>query len=134
MFHPQGRWIAYVSRETGTEEVWLTEYPGSGRKWKVSDGGGGHPLWSPSGDELFYRSGDAVLAVPFNATSELPIGPPEELFTGRYTGSEGGGLGYDIHPDGERFLMLQLPEAGLPQINVVQNWFEELKRLVPRER
>ena len=135
MFHPQGRWIAYASSETGTEEVWLTEYPGSGRKWKVSDGGGGQPLWSPSGDELFYRSGDAVFAVPFDATSGLTTGTPEELFTGRYfNGNEGGGLGYDIHPEGERFLMLQLPEAGPPQINVVQNWFEELKRLVPTGR
>ena len=87
--------------------------------------------YDPKGKRDPFRS---FRFVNLRLGNALPIGPPEELFTGRYTGSEGGGLGYDIHPGGERFLMLQLPDAGPPQINVVQNWFEELKRLVPTGR
>ncbi|MCZ6878887.1 MAG: hypothetical protein O7G29_12170 [Acidobacteria bacterium] len=107
-------------------------------KWLISeeDKGGGQPVWSPDGRELFYRSGDKTMVVSIQTQDQtLRAGSPRVLFEGQYVShsSPPGLQYYDISPDGKRFVMLkegELPEAQ-GQINVVQNWFEELKRLVP---
>jgi serine/threonine-protein kinase len=133
-FSPDGKWLAYVSGELGRNQVYVRPYPGPDIKFSVSEEaeGGGEPVWSPDGRELFYRSGDRMMAVSIQTEPTFRAGRPEVLFEGSYrtTPIPAGLQYYDISPDGQRFLMIKR-ERELAQINVVLNWFEELKRLVP---
>jgi hypothetical protein len=109
-------------------------YPGPGGKWQISTEGGKEPLWNPNGRELFYRSGDKMMAVDIATKPSFSAGKSRMLFEGQYQLNPGAFPNYDVSPDGERFLMLKPSEQGqsaLTQINVVLNWFEELKQKVP---
>lgn len=138
MFSPDGRWLAYSSDSSGQFEVFIRPYPGPGETKPVSTEGGLQPLWSPEGRRLFYRdlNGSRVMSVSFSSDPELRIGQPELLFEGEYSSAIRYGRGYDLAPDGSRFLMIKmlpLPPAST-QFNIITNWFEELKRLVPVEK
>ncbi len=129
---PDGRWMAYRSEETGRFEVYVGPFPNvEDGKWQISRDGGESPVWGPNGRELFYRSlnGQSMMAVRVETEPTFAAGSPEVLFTGSYY--FGAGRNYDLSPDGQRFLMIKEEEVGGAQINVVLNWFEELKRLVP---
>ncbi len=136
-FSPDGKWLAYVSDETSTLQVYVRPFPGPEVKWLISDEneGGAQPVWAPDGKELFYRSGNRTMVVSIRTQGQtLTAGTPKVLFEGSYVSHSvpPGFQYYDISPDGKRFLMLKegtAQEQG--QINVVLNWFEELKRLVP---
>ncbi len=133
-FSPDGRWLAYVSDESGRFEVYVQPYPGPGGKWLISTEGGVEPVWNPNGRELFYRNGDKMMAVEVTTRPGFSAGKPKALFEGKYLPTPVTFPNYDVSPDGQRFLMLKPsePEAAAPtQINVVLNWFEELKRRVP---
>ena len=137
---PDGHWIAYESLEAGQFDVYVRPFPDvTGGKWPVSTNGGSQPLWARSGKELFFidRSG-ALTGVRVEGQSSFTIGTPAKILDSSYVWSVPtyAGRMYDISPDGQRFLMLK--ESSLPDrtsaprsITVVQNWFEELKRLVP---
>ncbi|HEY5622396.1 MAG TPA: protein kinase [Gammaproteobacteria bacterium] len=131
---PDGLWLAYTSDESGSNEVYVRPFPDvdGGGLWQVSTDGGRHPAWSRDGEELFYRSGDALMAVAIEYEPSFAPGNPEVLFEGPYFGAAGGRT-YDVSPNGERFLMIKRIEGttAVPQIIVVQNWFEELERLAP---
>ena len=132
-FSPDGKWIAYVSDELGPDHVYVTPYPKPDVKWLVSEEeGGGEPVWSPDGTELFYRSGNRLMAVSAQTEPTFGAGKPEVLFEGSYVMSSDlpGYQFYDISSDTQRFLMIKAVEGSTGQINVVLNWFEELKRLV----
>jgi serine/threonine-protein kinase len=135
-FSPDGRWLAYASDESGRFEIYLQPYPGPGGKWQISTEGGTEPAWNPNGRELFYRSGDKMMAVEITTQPSLSAGKPKVLFAGQYQPSLNPvpNANYDVSPDGQRFLMLkpsESAEAAPTQINVVLNWFEELKQKVP---
>jgi serine/threonine-protein kinase len=133
-FSPDGRWLAYISDESGRREVYVQAYPGPGGKWQISTGGGGEPHWNRNGRELFYRDGDKMMAVDISMQSAFTFGKPRMLFEGPYEPTPITYPNYDVSPDGQRFLMLKPvgQERTAPtQINVVLNWTEELKRLVP---
>ena len=136
MLSPDGNWLAYVSDWSGQDEVYVRPFPGpGGRRVQVSDQGGREPLWGPDGREVFYRDGDRVIAVAVETEPSFEIQAREVLFEGAYWG-EVDRTSYDIHPDGQRFLMVEELDSreSRQQINIVLNWFEELKRLVPGER
>jgi eukaryotic-like serine/threonine-protein kinase len=133
-FSPDGRWLAYVSDESGRFEIYVQPYPGPGGKWQISTEGGMEPVWNPKGRELFYRSGDKMMAVDIATQPGFAAGKPRVLFEGQYQPTPATFPNYDVSPDGQRFLMLKPSEAGEAaptQINVVLNWFEELKQKVP---
>jgi eukaryotic-like serine/threonine-protein kinase len=132
-FSPDGHWIAYVSDESGRYEVYVQPYPGPGGKYQISTDGGTEPIWNSSGKELFYRNGDKMMAAEVSTEPTFSIGKTTTLFEGHYAKTSGTFPFYDVSPDGQRFLMFRSAEedASLTQIVVVQNWFEELKRLVP---
>jgi len=134
-FSPDGRWLTYVSDESGRNEIYVQPYPGPGRKWQISTEGGTEPLWNPNGLELFYRSGDKMMAAEIAAQPYFSAGKPKVLFAGQFQQSPNPtpNANYDVSPDGQRFLMLKSGERdpAPTQINVVLNWFEELKRKVP---
>ena len=128
VFSPDGQWIVYESDESGQREVYLTDYPGAEHKHKVSIAGGGNPRWKADGSELFYISEEGeLMAVTVATTPTLQLGAPHALF-------ELSGRDYDVHPSGEHFLIVSTEREAEPgQINIVLNWFEELKRLVPTD-
>jgi Tol biopolymer transport system component len=124
-FSPDGRWVAYQSAETGHTEVYVQAYPGPGVKTQVSVDGGTEPIWNRNGRELFYTSATAMMAVPIVDTQNFRAGAAVRLFS--YRGQ------YDVSADGQRFLVIEKPEKGgaVSQLNLVQNWFAELKARVP---
>jgi serine/threonine-protein kinase len=128
-FSRDGRWLAYASNESGAYEVYVRPYPGPGGKIQVSTKGGTEPVWSKNGRELFYRQGEAMMSVVMTTQPVLAAGPPRTLFVGHYLRTDTGGAGYDVAADG-RFLMVQPLEDEQPatRINLVINWFDELKR------
>jgi serine/threonine-protein kinase len=133
---PDGRWIAYDSNESGQFEVYVRPYPNAAQgRWAISTGGGRQPVRSPDGRELFYRDfTGAMMAVAVTPTPSFVAGPPVKLFEGTGfagSGSAGSAQTFDISADGHRFLMIKTDSAE-PSLVMVLNWFEELKRLVPR--
>ena len=137
---PDGRWLAYESTESGRNEIYVRPFPNvDAGKRQVSTNGGSEPLWARNGQELFYETMGALIRVPSKVASTFEAGTPRKLFDGPYLfHPPGGGLGrmYDVSVDGERFLMVKDSSGGdgrptSPRIILVQNWFEELKRLVP---
>jgi serine/threonine-protein kinase len=133
-FSPDGHWLTYVSDESGRFETYVQPYPGPGGRWQISTEGGNEPVWNPNGRELFYRSGDKMMAVDVATQPTFAAGKPRVLFEGQYARTLFTIPNYDVTLDGQRFLMLKpsdSAEAAPTQINVVLNWFEELKRRVP---
>ena len=132
-----GRWLAYDSNESGQYEIYVRPFPDvEGGRWQVSTGGGTQPLWGAKGDELFYRTTTSLMVVPFRTGTAPTFGKAATLFSlGRYF-MGGDDRQYDIAPKADQFILTapvapQGDAAG--QIVVVQNWFEELKRLVPTQ-
>ena len=130
-FSPDGRWVAYLSNESGHNEVYVQPFPGPGEKKQISTDGAAEPVWARNGRELFYRNADRMMAVEVTTSPSFMAGKPRLLFEKPYV-RVSLRPNYDVTPDG-RFLMLQQIEAeSAPMyLNVVQNWQEELKRLVP---
>jgi serine/threonine-protein kinase len=137
---PDGHWAAYVSNDSERYEVYVQPFPGPGGKRPISLDGGAEVSWSYKGNELFYRTGaqrETMMAVDIQTNPTFNAGKPHALFQGTYASSNltsAWSPNYSVGPDG-RFLMLktkeQLQTQGFAQIDVVQNWFEELKRRVP---
>ena len=135
---PDGRFIAYESDESGQSEVYVRPYPqASNARWQVSSGGGTEPVWTRGGRELIYRV-DALrlTAVPVETPGlAFRTGTPSTLAV-RVDPVSAAWRAYDVSADGQRFLVMRKPPDGLRAtvpagFVVVQNWFEELKRLVP---
>ena len=131
-FSPDGHWLAYASDESGRYEIYVQPYPGLGSKWQISTEGGTEPRWARDG-EIFYRNGDKMMAVQTTLTPSFSAGKPQRLFEGHYVPTLATKPNYDVTPDGKRFLMIKPNEldTSVTQINVVENWFEELKQKVP---
>jgi eukaryotic-like serine/threonine-protein kinase len=123
---PDGHWLAYVSNESGRNEVYVQPFPTLDRKWKISTDGGIMPVWARNGRELFYVNGHTLMAVPIVRAATFDSGTPRALFQRPYE------FFYDVAPDG-RFIMTEPEQADVvpTQITLVQNWFEELKRRMP---
>jgi eukaryotic-like serine/threonine-protein kinase len=135
VFSPDGHWLAYISDESGRPEIYVKPYPGPGGKWQVSTEGGSEPAWNHNGRELFFRSGSKMMAAEVTTLPTFSVGKPKLLFEGQYVPVQAGlmSTAYDVSPDGQRFLVIKANEqAQAPaQINVVLNWFEELKQKAP---
>jgi serine/threonine-protein kinase len=130
-FSPDGRYVAYVSVESGRPEVYVRAVDGPG-KWLVSRDGGGEPLWSGDGSERFYRRGDEVLSVPTRLAPDFSAGTPVVLFEGRYD-SGGTDQHWGVAPDGQTFVMVTVGQVSATPIRLVLNWSEELRRLLPMD-
>jgi Tol biopolymer transport system component len=131
-FSPDGHWMAYVSNESGPFEVYVRPYPGPDRKLQVSIRGGTHPKWNPNGKELFYRTGNKMMVVEVSTRSgDIALSQPRVLFEQRFAfGAAMSIANYDVSPDGQRFVMVK-DDSSSGRLNIVLNWFEELRRLVP---
>ncbi len=132
---PNGQWLVYHSDESGRSEIYVQPFPGPGGKRQISTEGGGEPVWARNGRELFYRNGNKMMAVDIQLQPTFNAGKPRLLFEISASFLTNPVGAFDVTPDGQRFLMVRLSEQELPatQLTVVQNWFEELKRLVPTD-
>jgi len=128
---PDGRWMAYISNESGQWEVYLQPFPGPGNRRQVSSNGGSEIVWARNGLELFYRDGSRMMAVPIRTTPSFSIGNPEVLFEGTYLLGSPGAHNYDVTPDGQRFLMIKAGDReDAPQVQVILNWLDDVKTRV----
>jgi serine/threonine-protein kinase len=124
---PDGRWMAYVGDDTGRDEVYVRRYPDASGRRQVSTAGGGQPRWHPDGSELFYKSGRRLVAVRFDVAEAPDLGAPTGLFE-----RPADIVDYDVSRDGRRFVVLEAMDISAPtELILVQNWFEELRRLAP---
>ena len=132
---PDGRWMAYISEETGDFEVYVQPYPNpGGSKWRITSSGGRDPVWSRDGRDLFYQRDITTFAVRITTEGSFSAEPAVALFDGPYL--DASGRYYDVTPDG-RFLMIKagwLSAGREAPLHVVLNWFEELERLVPTDK
>jgi hypothetical protein len=120
---PDGRWLLYVSNETGRNEIYVTPFPGAGERLQVSTQGGTQAIWNPNGNEIFYRLDDKMMAVEVATTPALKLSAPKLLFEARYAYGSGITISnFDVSHDGQRFIMVK-PESGAGRLNVVLNWF-----------
>ena len=134
-----GRWLAYQSNESGQFEIYVRPFPAvNNGRWQVSTGGGTRPLWARNSPELFYLASDgAFMRVGVERGSTWVATAPEKLLDGNYYSAGGfGGRPYDISADGQRFLMTKAgggseSTSAATSLVVVQNWGDELKRLIP---
>jgi eukaryotic-like serine/threonine-protein kinase len=130
---PDGKWLTYVSNESGQNEVYLRPFPSLDRRSTISTQGGTQPVWSSNGKEIFYRNGNKMMAVEVTTTPDVKLSTPRVLFEQRY--AYGAGItmaNYDVTRDGQRFIMVKDESTG-GRLNVVINWFTELNRLAPRK-
>jgi serine/threonine-protein kinase len=124
---PDGRWVAYLSDETGRNEILVRSFPKADQRRQISKGADSGPVWSRNGREIFYRSGDRMMAVAVRTAPTFTSGTPQALF--EWTFGD-----WDVSPDGQRFVTIQRPRRpqAPPQLVVVPDFLDELRaRLRP---
>ena len=129
---PDGRFVAYLSDESGRFEVYVRPFSQGDGKWQVSANGGASQRWSRDGRELFYVEGETLMSVAVSTTEGFSAGSVKPLFKHPGLG-RGGSSTYDVSADGQRFVLVEDVEseegeqAKPPSIHIVENWFEEFK-------
>jgi len=123
---PDGRWLAYVSDESGEDEVYVQHFPGPGARRQLSDGGGTSPVWSRSGEELFYITGGYLVAAEVETTTGFVVQNRQRLFPTSTYGQAGSHAAYDVLVGDSEFVFVS---AGTEraELVIVLNWFEELR-------
>ncbi len=137
-FSTDGQWIAYQSDESGGDEIYVAPFSGEGRRVRISGDGGHSPFWGPDGSELFFwsQTTNRLMAVPISFEPEFQAGTAQSLLAGDYLVTSITGRlqrDFDIAPNGEEFVMIRESQQEAPDIVIVLNWFDELKRLVPTD-
>ncbi len=126
---PDGRFVTYLSNESGRLEVYVRPFPEGGGKWQVSANGGASPDWSNDGKELFYVERTTLMSVTVSTAAGFSAGEATPLF--EHPGLFGGGsTTYDASADGQRFVLVEDvegKEAAAPSIHVIENWYEEFR-------
>jgi Tol biopolymer transport system component len=119
---PDEKWLAYQSDESGSNEVYVTQFPQAARSWRISTSGGVNPFWRGDGKEMYFVFGNKLMAVSVTGGTEFQSGTPQPLFDIE-------GTNYAVSKDGQRFLVRVVTEkASAPPINVVLNWTTQLKK------
>jgi eukaryotic-like serine/threonine-protein kinase len=118
-FSPTGNWLAYISNESGQDEIYVRTVPDTSGKFRISVNGGLWPQWGADEHELFYFKEDTLIAVQLETKTDFKVVKTKQLFTGNLA------ISYDYDPNSDRFLMIKTKEVN--QIHVVMNLDEELK-------
>lgn len=122
---PNGRFLAYGSDESGREEIYVRPFPRGEGRWQVSVNGGAYPKWNPRGNELFFVTGDSLMAVPVEYTPQFSPGMPQKLFAAKGSSldlQEFSEALYAVGPDGRRLIAVQTAVRGNPRLTAIQNW------------
>jgi Tol biopolymer transport system component len=134
-FSPDGRWLAYTSDETGTPEIYVRPFPGTGERRQISTGGGIFPHWSRDGRELFFESTDRrIMAVSYTAKFDSFVLGKPRVWSETRLQNTGIVSNYDPAPDGKRFAAMVDEAAGAKpstRLTVLLNFFDELRRRAP---
>jgi hypothetical protein len=128
-FSPDGRWLAYTSRESGRDQVYVRPFPpqASGAVWQVSSDGGNEPVWSRSGRELFYREAGWLVAAELRTTPSFGIIARRRLFQSTQYSTNPFHPRYAALPGDREFLMLRGASSTSPsEAVVVLNWMSEV--------
>ena len=125
---PDGRWVAFTSNETGQGEVYVRARSGQRGQQQISTNGGEEPVWASSGRELFYRSPEAVVVVPVELGETFRALEPRALFSDNAYDRDFPTRAFDVHPNGDTFVMVQRSFGGALQLVVVIGWLEEVRR------
>jgi eukaryotic-like serine/threonine-protein kinase len=128
VFSPDGRWVAFMSDESGRWEVYLRAYPGSREKTRVSVEGGWSPVWNPGGHELFYQNATGVLAVSISGGPIPTVGEPRLLFESRSDVPLNRGKNFDVSRDAQRFLVVE--RTAPSDLSVILGWVDPLRHPV----
>ena len=126
---PDGKWVAYVSNETGRSEIFITAFAGGQAKWQVSSSGGREPRWRGDGKELFFSANDSsIMAVDVSTdNSTVLLGTPHLLFRARMQSAPLGQ--FDVTRDGKKFLINSVnAQGGSNPLTLLSNWMAELKK------
>lgn len=127
-FSPDGRHLAYVSNESGDYEVYVQPFPATGAKYRISSGGGLHPVWSPDGRRLYFDRGERLFAVSVETAPSFRSAAPEAMpIAGFLAGAVNTRRRYDMTPDGRAFLMMFPPPR---QITIVPAWADDIRARV----
>jgi serine/threonine-protein kinase len=136
-FSPDGRWMAYVSAETGNSEVFVRPFPGPGGRWQISTGGGRFPIWSRRGHELFFLGLDQRIRVTgYTAGGNSFFPGTPRVWSERRVADLGVNSAYDLAPDGKRFaVILDAEQTGASKpvttVTILVNFLDELRRRFP---
>jgi serine/threonine-protein kinase len=123
---PDEQWVAYSSNESGANEIYVRAFPEPAGKWQVSQGGGGQAAWSPDGGTLYYWKGDQLFAATVRTTPTFAVTGQRLVMSGAYS-HWGLYANYDVHPEGDRFIMIEGSGESEDELTVVVNWFDELQ-------
>jgi Tol biopolymer transport system component len=134
-FSPDGKWIAYQAAVSSRQEIFVSPFPGPGPRQQVSTGGGTEPLWSRDGHELLFQNGAQLMGVTVTPGSAWSSTSPRVINEGRFLRSINGNTCWTISKDGSQFLRIQMvePERAITHIDLVLNWFSEVKQQVSRD-
>jgi serine/threonine-protein kinase len=122
---PDGKWIAYVSNESGRYDVYVRPFPDPGGRVVISAGGGAEPLWSRDGRQIFYRSSNAILAATISLRGDPEVVARDTIMADDFL-SNPFHPNYDVTPDGKRLLLLE-GDANQRQLTVILNWTRSLE-------
>lgn len=134
VFSPDGKYVAYACNESGKEEVYVQSFPALDSREQISTDGGSQPIWSRDGKELFFKLDKKMMVVDVTLQPTFSAGRPRILWESDFSPRSNSGLGvYDVTPDGQRFVMVRdRSSTGGADVNVVLNWFEELRAMTPK--
>lgn len=133
---PDGRWLAYVSDETGRQEVYVGSFPATGGRWQISNGGGGFPVWSRKGRELFYLSSNRMMVAYYRSEGAAFLPEKPRIWSEREFLSPSFYRMFDIAPDGKRFVQIApfnptQENMSTTRLTILLNFFDEERRRVP---
>jgi serine/threonine-protein kinase len=133
-FSPDGKWIAYQAAVSSRQEIFVSPFPGPGPRRQVSTEGGSEPLWSRDGRELFFQNGARLMGVTVTPGAAWSSTAPRVINEGRFLRGINGNTPWTVSPDGSRFLRVQMvePELAITHIELVLNWFSEVKQQIAR--
>src|ERR1700752_1745820 len=131
-FSPDGKWLAYQASVSSRQEIYVSPFPGPGPRRQVSTGGGSEPLWSRDGRELLFLNGSQLMGVTVTPGATWSASQPYLVHGGRFVKGINGNTSWTMTRDGKRFLRIQLvePERAITHIDIVLNWFSELKQSI----
>jgi len=125
-----GKWIAYISSESGTYQVYVQSFPNKGGKWQISVNGASSVVWAPDQKTIYFESNSVIYSVSVTISKTLILGTPKEYLKGLSLLPVDSGHYFDVTPD-SKYIITTKPstENNNQKLTVIVNWFEELKKL-----